>query len=66
MWVKRPKGAEERCRLVCKRCDQETIDKGDTYASTPLLISLKLLLVVGLHMDYKFNFYDVRRSYMRT
>lgn len=47
MWVKRPKGAEVRRRLVCKGCDQETIDKDDTYASTPLLISLKLRLVVG-------------------
>lgn len=40
MWVKRPKGAEMRYRLSSKCCYQETLDRYDTYASTPQLISL--------------------------
>lgn len=66
MWAKRPKGAEVRCRFVCKGCDQETIDKGDTCASTPLLCSLKLFLVVGLHNNYRFNLYDVCRAFLHA
>lgn len=38
------KGSEVRCSLVCKGRYQDTTDKGDIYASTPLLIGLKLLL----------------------
>lgn len=33
MWVKKPDGAEIRCRLGCKGCYQETTYKDDTYAS---------------------------------
>ncbi len=47
MWVKKAKGAEVRCRLVCKGCYEETPDKDDVYASTPLLTSLKILLIVA-------------------
>lgn len=48
---------------------QETVDTDDGYASTPLLINLKLLLLVGLSKRYNFNSYDVStesalRSYM--
>lgn len=48
MWVKRPNGTGIWCRLVCKGRYQETTDKDDTYANTPLFISLKLLLLIGL------------------
>lgn len=57
MWVKRPKGAEVCCRLVCNGCYQETLDKGDTDSSTPPLISLKLFLSIGLTNMYSFNIY---------
>lgn len=58
IWAKRPKGSEVRCRLVCKGCYQETLHKGDTNAS-PLLINQKLLLLVDLTKNFRFNFYDV-------
>lgn len=64
MCVKRPKGAEARCRLLHKGCYQEAADKGDTYASNPLLINLKLLLIAGLQKNYKFNFYGVCTAFL--
>lgn len=66
MWVKRPNGAEIRCQLVCKGCYQETTDKDDTYSSTPLLISLKLLLRIGPTKKYKFNFYGVSAAFLHA
>lgn len=42
------RGTEVRCRLMCHGCYQETTDKGDTYTSTPLLVSLKLCLLLRL------------------
>lgn len=54
LWVKRPKGAEIRCRLVRKGCYKESTDTDDTYADTPLLIILKLLLfLIDLTKNYK-------------
>lgn len=42
-----------------KGCYQETIEKDDAYASTPLFVSLNLLLLVGLWENYSFNTFDV-------
>lgn len=66
MWIKRPKGTDVRCRLVCKSCYQEKLDKGDTYASAPLLITLNLLLFVGLVMDYGLNLNDISMLFLHA
>lgn len=39
MRVKRSKGADVRCRLVCKACYQDTVDKDDNYAGKLALIN---------------------------
>lgn len=66
MWVKRPMGAELRCRVVCKGCCQATTDKDDAYASTTLLMSLNLLLLIGLTESCTFNFYGIRAAFLHT
>lgn len=66
MWVKRPKGAEFPCRLVCKGCYKATTDRGDAYASTPLLITLNLLILIGLTKNYSFTFYDVHIAFLHA
>ena len=40
-WVLRWKGNKVRARLVAKGYSQQVEDKDDTYASTPLLTTLK-------------------------
>lgn len=42
------------------------MEKDDIYASTPLLISLKLLLLIGLSKGYKFNFYDDNTAFLHA
>lgn len=66
MWVKRPNGAEARCRLVCKRCYQDTPDKGDANASLPLLTGLKMLLFVGRPANDSLTFYGVSTSLLHA
>lgn len=66
MWVKRPKGAETQYRLICRGRYQETTDKDDTYASTPLLIELRLLLLIGLTKNDSFNIYDVITAFLHA
>ena len=51
-WVNRYKADEVRCRLVAKDYDQIVNDKDDTYASTPLLNTLKMLLLFGMQKHY--------------
>ncbi|CAK9020327.1 unnamed protein product [Durusdinium trenchii] len=49
-WVKRPKGGEVKCRVCVRGFDQE-VDPDDTYASTPSLITLRLLLTLAIAFD---------------
>ena len=48
-WVKtrKPDGSV-RCRLVCRGCDQVVDDPDQTFASTPSLTTLKLLLTLAV------------------
>lgn len=46
-------------RLVCKGCFQDVVDKDDTYASTTLRNSMKLLLLAAPWKNYTFIVYDV-------
>lgn len=45
---------------------QETTDKGDTYSSTPLLISWKVLVLIGLTKNYTFDFDDVSTVFLHA
>ena len=52
-WVLRWKGEEVRCRLVAQGYSQELDDPDDSFASTPQLVSLKILLLFALAKKYK-------------
>lgn len=60
------KGDKIRCRLVCKGCYPDSIDKADTYTSAPLLISPTLLLLIGLPKNYSLTFYDVNTAFLHA
>ena len=48
-WVKRRKTPRKvRCRLVARGCFQEDMDTYDTCASTPTLVTLRVLLLLSL------------------
>ena len=48
-WVKRRETATKvRCRLCVRGCFQETVDQDDVFASTPTLVTLRVLLLVTL------------------
>lgn len=64
--MKRREDDEIRCKLVCKGCYKDSIENDDTYASTPLLINLKLRLLIGLSKNYRFNFYDVSTAFLHA
>ena len=65
-WVNRLKGDEVRCRLVAKGYDQLINDKDDTYASTPLLNTLKILLLFGMQKNYRMRFGDVSTAFLHA
>ena len=66
MWVNREKGDSVRARLVCKGCYQSYADKDDTYASTPLLTSLKVLVALSLVWGYAMEFADVSTAFLHA
>lgn len=51
---------------MCKGCYQDSIDKDDTYASTPLLISLKLPLLIGLSKNCRFTFCGISTAFLHA
>ena len=51
-WVYRWKGDTVRSRLVCRGFTEEVADLDDTYASTPLLVMVKLLILVSLSASW--------------
>ena len=52
-WVIQPKGDEVRCRLVVQDYTRERELEDDlTFASTPLLLSLKILLLFAIQKGY--------------
>ena len=56
------KGNEVKARLVAQGFSQKAT-KEETYASTPLLLALKVLLLEGLSKGYKFIFGDVLTAF---
>ena len=64
-WVFRWKGDEIRARLCAKGYSQD-ITNMDTFASTPLLLTLKILLLVALARGWKILFGDVSTAFLHA
>ena len=65
-WVESWKGAEVKCRLVARGFDQYIEDKGDTFASTPSLSTLKLLIALSIAMNLDVVIADVSTAFLHT
>ena len=65
-WVHRWKGDSVRSRLVCKGFTEEVADLDDTYASTPLLVMVKLLILVSLSTSWTMPFWDVGTAFLHA
>ena len=64
-WVLVWKGDEVKARLVAKGYSQDVTDY-DTYASTPLLCSLKILLLVAQTRKLEILFADVSTAFLHA
>ena len=51
-WVHKPKGLAIKSRIVVKGYKEIVEDKDDTFASTPSVITLRLLLVIALSKNW--------------
>ena len=65
-WVKSWKGAEVKCRLVARGFDQYIEDKDDTFASTPSLSTLKLLIALSIAMNLDVVIADVSTAFLHA
>ena len=62
-----PKGDEVRCRLVVQDYTRERELEDDlTFASTPLLLSLKILLLFAIQKGYTIIFGDVSTAFLHA
>ena len=64
-WVLNRKEGDVRCRLVAQDY-WRTADASDIFASTPLLTSLKLLLLVELDRNYRMLFGDASKAFLNA
>ena len=58
-WVHMWKGDAVRSRLVCHGFNEPATDEDQTYASTPLLVMVKLLILLPLSLDWHIEFWGV-------
>ena len=65
MGVKRAKGDGVKCRVCVRGYDQE-VDPDDTYASTPSLITLKLLLTLAVAHGWHILAGDVSTAFLHA
>ena len=65
-WVKRPKGDGVRCRVCVRGFDQVVEDPDDTFASTPSLATLKLLLTLACTYDWFVLAGDVSTAFLHA
>ncbi|CAE7690184.1 unnamed protein product [Symbiodinium sp. CCMP2592] len=65
-WVKRPKGDGVRCRLCVRGFDQVVEDPDDTFASTPSLATLKLLLTLACTFNWFVLAGDVSTAFLHA
>ena len=64
-WVLVWKGEDVKARLVAKGYTQDVTNM-DTYASTPLLCSFKILLLMALSRNWKVLFGDVSTAFLHA
>ena len=64
-WVKRAKGDGVKCRMCVRGYDQE-VDPDDTYASTPSLITLTLLLTLAVAHGWYLLAGDVSTAFLHA
>ena len=60
------KDDEVRARLVVKDYWREVEDKDNMYASTPLLATVKLLLLVALQFGFGILFGDISTAFLHA
>ena len=65
-WVHRWKGSDIRSRLCVRGFKQNVTDLDDTFASTPTLIILKVLLVLALALGWSIFTYDVTTAFLHA
>ena len=68
-WVKRWKtDVELRMRLVVQGCfqDSSSIDVDSIYASTPSLVTLRLLLVMALARSWEISLADISTAFLHA
>ena len=66
-WVKRRKTASKvRCRLCVRGCFQETMDQDDVFASTPTLVTLRVLLLMTLSRCWTATTCDISTAFLHA
>ena len=66
-WVKRRKTATKvRCRLCVRGCFQETMDQDDVFASTPTLVTLRVLLLMTLSRCWTAMTCDISAAFLHA
>ena len=65
-WVHRWKGDAVRSRLVCRGFNEPVTDEDQAYASTPLLVMAKLLILLSLSLDWHIEFWDVGTAFLHA
>jgi hypothetical protein len=65
-WVDKWKGTSVKSRLVCRGFSEQVIDKDDTFASTPLLTTLRMLLTIGLSRGWNFYTGDISTAFLHA
>ena len=66
-WVKRRKTPRKvRCRPVARGCFQEAMDTDDTFASTPTLVTLRVLLLLSLSRCWTVLTCDISTAFLHA
>ena len=65
-WVHRWKGDTVRSRLVCRGFSETVTDEDQTYASKPLAVMVKLLILVSLSLNWHIEFWDVGTAFLHA
>ena len=65
-WALRWKGSEVRARLCVRGFNQIIKDLDSTFASTPVLIILKLLIVLALAFNWSIYTFDVTTAFLHA
>ena len=60
------KGGECKARLVVKDYWREVKDHDDLYASTPLLTTIKVLLLIALQLGWRIILGDVSTAFLHA